>query len=62
MPDYPWMLTSRIDYDYLPSVMGALRTVGLPYSDDEVENAPALARAPAWVVMRAPSFSLALSI
>ena len=44
MPDYPWLLTSRIDYDYLPSVMGALRTVGLPYDDAEVENAPTLAR------------------
>ncbi len=47
MPDYPWMLTARMDYEYLPSVMSALRTVGLPYSDAEVENAPALARAQA---------------
>ncbi len=47
MPPYPWLLTWAADYDDLPAKMGVLRTVGLPYSDAEVQRAPALARAQA---------------
>ena len=47
MPDYPWLLTRQVDYDGLPGRLRALRAVGLPYTDDQIANAPALARAEA---------------
>jgi cbb3-type cytochrome c oxidase subunit II len=47
MPPYPWLLTRPIDFDRIPGKLSALQTVGLPYSDEEVEDAVALARAQA---------------
>src|SRR5690554_6814861 len=47
MPRYPWLLTKRISYDDLPGRMRALRRVGLPYSEEEVRDAVALAQAQA---------------
>jgi cbb3-type cytochrome c oxidase subunit II len=47
MPPYPWLLERRIDYGRIPGKLEALRTVGLPYSDEEIENAEALAQAQA---------------
>jgi cbb3-type cytochrome c oxidase subunit II len=47
MPPYPWLLTRELDFDGIAGKVGALRTVGLPYSDEEVEDAAALARAQA---------------
>lgn len=47
MPDYAWLLTRELDIDNLPTRMARLRTIGLPYSDAEVDGAIALARAQA---------------
>jgi cbb3-type cytochrome c oxidase subunit II len=47
MPPYPWLLTRELDFDEIPGKLSALRTVGVPYSDEEVEDAVALARAQA---------------
>ena len=47
MPPYPWLLTRTIDFDGLSGQMRALRTIGLPYSDGQVDNAAELARAQA---------------
>ena len=47
MPPYPWLLTRRADYSGLPDHLRALRAVGLPYTDEEVANAAALAQAQA---------------
>src|SRR5690606_6734558 len=39
MPPYPWLFTQDISYKYLNSKMNAMRNLGVPYTDDEVDNA-----------------------
>jgi len=36
MPAYPWLLTAPAKYQDLPAKMAALRTLGAPYSDEEI--------------------------
>ena len=36
MPAYPWLVQGTVDADIMPAKMKALRTVGVPYSDDEI--------------------------
>ena len=47
MPAYPWMLTRDVDFNDLPPRLLALRRVGVPYSDTEIEQAASLAQAQA---------------
>jgi cbb3-type cytochrome c oxidase subunit II len=44
MPPYAWLLSDEANLDVLPRRLAALRTLGLPYSDDEIANATALAQ------------------
>ncbi|PUE32572.1 cytochrome-c oxidase, cbb3-type subunit II [Limnohabitans sp. Jir61] len=39
MPAYPWLTTALVDADALPAHMKALRTVGVPYTDEEIAKA-----------------------
>ena len=39
MPAYPWLLTNVVDEKSLPSPMKALRTVGVPYTDEQIAQA-----------------------
>jgi cytochrome c oxidase cbb3-type subunit 2 len=39
MPAYPWLLTGSIEPDSMAPRMKALRTVGVPYTDDEIAKA-----------------------
>jgi cytochrome c oxidase cbb3-type subunit 2 len=39
MPAYPWLATNAVAADDLPAHMRALRTVGVPYSDEEITKA-----------------------
>ena len=39
MPAYLWLEKSLVDGDSLPAHMRGLRTLGAPYSDDEIANA-----------------------
>ena len=39
MPAYPWLLTARVDPAELAPKMKALRTLGVPYGDDEIAKA-----------------------
>jgi cytochrome c oxidase cbb3-type subunit 2 len=39
MPAYSWLEKSLVDGDILPAHMRGLRTLGAPYSDDEIANA-----------------------
>jgi cytochrome c oxidase cbb3-type subunit 2 len=39
MPAYPWLLTGTIEPDSMAARMKALRTVGVPYTDDEIAKA-----------------------
>ncbi len=39
MPAYPWLERSAVDAAEMPTKLAALRTLGAPYSDDEVKGA-----------------------
>jgi cytochrome c oxidase cbb3-type subunit 2 len=39
MPAYPWLETSLVDAASLPTHMKGLRTLGAPYSDEEIAKA-----------------------
>jgi cytochrome c oxidase cbb3-type subunit II len=39
MPAYPWLERASIDAPEMPTKLAALRTLGAPYSDDEVKGA-----------------------
>lgn len=41
MPAYPWLFTDKVDGSVTPKKMVALRTVGVPYTDDDIANATA---------------------
>ena len=37
MPNYPWLMKNELDYSDLADRMRALKAVGVPYSDNEME-------------------------
>jgi cytochrome c oxidase cbb3-type subunit 2 len=39
MPEYPWLANSQVDASQIGTHMKALRTVGVPYSDEEIAKA-----------------------
>jgi cytochrome c oxidase cbb3-type subunit 2 len=39
MPAYPWLERAGVDAALMPTKLAALRTLGAPYSDDEVKGA-----------------------
>ena len=39
MPSYPWLFTAKIDHKLTPKRMEALRTVGVPYTDEDIAGA-----------------------
>ena len=41
MPGYPWLAERDLRTDDIQARMSGLRTLGHPYSDEEIENAPA---------------------
>ena len=44
MPGYPWLASNVIDESLTPKKMRALRTVGVPYGDAEIDGAAAEVR------------------
>jgi cytochrome c oxidase cbb3-type subunit 2 len=40
MPGYPWLAKTPVHGDEMPSRMRALRRVGVPYTDAEIDQAP----------------------
>jgi cytochrome c oxidase cbb3-type subunit 2 len=40
MPGYPWLAATALAPDAIQPKMRALRKVGVPYSDEEIANAP----------------------
>ena len=42
MPSYPWLASTPLDNTDIISKMSALRNMGHPYTDEEIEAAPAL--------------------
>ena len=47
MPPYPHLLSTRLDLDDVAGKLRGLRRLGVPYTDADIENAAALARAQA---------------
>ncbi len=41
MPSYPWLAGDAVDADSMPARMKALRTVGVPYTDQEITESVA---------------------
>ncbi|WP_252179285.1 cytochrome-c oxidase, cbb3-type subunit II [Endozoicomonas sp. 4G] len=41
MPSYPWLNTTALDGKTIASRMETLRTLGVPYTDDDIEGAAA---------------------
>ena len=39
MPSYPWLFENKVDGRLTPKKMEALRMVGVPYTDDDIEGA-----------------------
>lgn len=39
MPSYPWLFANRLDGQDTPTKMRALRAVGVPYTDEQIQNA-----------------------
>jgi cytochrome c oxidase cbb3-type subunit II len=39
MPAYPWLAKTTVDADVMPAHMKALRTVGVPYTDEQIASA-----------------------
>ncbi len=44
MPAYPWLADRKTDFGILSKKLSVMKTVGVPYTDDEVANAEASAR------------------
>ena len=47
MPAYPWLMTDTIDFREVEKTLGAMVTLGVPYTEEEQANAAADARAQA---------------
>jgi len=41
MPSYPWLFTAKVNHKITPKKMEALRTVGVPYTDEDIAGASA---------------------
>ncbi|MVZ60854.1 cytochrome-c oxidase, cbb3-type subunit I [Sphingobacterium humi] len=52
MPQYPWLISQKIDYKYLSSKMKVMRNLGVPYTDDEIFNAVDHAKAQAATIVK----------
>lgn len=44
MPEYPWLLTEKIDFDSLEKKLRVMQTFGVPYTKEETSNAPQQAK------------------
>ncbi|MCC7520813.1 MAG: cytochrome-c oxidase, cbb3-type subunit I [Flavobacteriaceae bacterium] len=41
MPMYPWLIKNKLDYSMLEAKLKALKTLGVPYTDEEIAGAKA---------------------
>lgn len=39
MPNYPWLFSEKVKFASLPKKLKAMKAMGVPYSDSEIENA-----------------------
>ena len=38
MPEYAWLLESKAEFDAIPQRMRGMRMLGVPYTDEQIEN------------------------
>ena len=50
MPAYPWLFKDKTNFAILSKKLSVMKTMGVPYSDQEIENAEASAREQARVI------------
>ena len=41
MPAYPWLVTQAVDSSHTEGKLRAMRTLGVPYTDDDIAGATA---------------------
>ena len=44
MPPYPWLRDASVNLDQLPGRLRAMQTLGVPYSDEDIDAGIATAR------------------
>jgi cytochrome c oxidase cbb3-type subunit 2 len=42
MPNYPWLDKATVDGATIQAHMNGMRTIGVPYNDEDIANAPKL--------------------
>ena len=42
MPGFPWLAKNKLDGKLTPTKLRAMRTLGVPYTDDDIANASAM--------------------
>ena len=47
MPTYPWLYTARVDFEIISKKLAVMKSLGVPYSDQDVQAAEAMARSEA---------------
>ena len=52
MPNYSFMVDAKVDFDATPGKMGVLQTIGVPYSDQDVDGAQAKALSQARLIVQ----------
>ncbi|MBT5095041.1 MAG: cytochrome-c oxidase, cbb3-type subunit II, partial [Halobacteriovoraceae bacterium] len=52
MPNYPWLFKKKADLGILSKKLAVLKSMGVPYSDEEIEKATELAKTQADVIIK----------
>jgi len=55
MPEYPWLFGEKTNYGALTKKLKVLKAVGVPYTEDEIENASVSAREQALLITQSMS-------
>jgi cytochrome c oxidase cbb3-type subunit I/II len=55
MPDYAWIVRDKLDTSHTQAKMRAMRSVGVPYTQEQIDNAPATLRTQADKIAQALS-------
>lgn len=50
MPTYPWLYSDKIDFSILPRKLSVMKTLGVPYAENEISAAESNARAEAQAI------------
>jgi cytochrome c oxidase cbb3-type subunit I/II len=50
MPNYPWLMENSTDFLILRKKLSVMKSLGVPYADDEVVNADMQAEAQAQII------------